>query len=495
MAGCNGSEAAKGAWVKTTAAPTAQDEQLLLPGRQLGERGRRALALVATLVILLVLAGWGWYLWLTLHAPTGRYDFSTYYAAARALRLDPHAPIYSTALLARSGAAAHVQLQPPLPYAYPPLLAILLAPATIVPFDTLARVWMLGSAAIWLTCTVLLAVEVRHLLGTSLATPPAGKPAPASLPARLIFDPAPLVALAVCALLFLAYRPAAQTLSLGQINFVVLLPLSLVPRLMRCGKERWAGALLAFAAMLKITPALLLVYLAVRHRWRALGAALATLLALGAICLAVVGPGTCLAALSQALHVGTSDATLPHNEALLAAIVLVLSTSMPSLAPVIRLGEYALLLALALWLGATLRAGGAIRAALAPDVSVRSDTAAYAVALCAMVLVWPIAWSHHYLWLLPAAALMLGVTLRDWLAATTRRAARRASLFLWLTIGASGLLALSVPFGWDEHLDPHALPLLGVYAVVWLHALRPLGGVLLLLVAVVKRTVEPATLK
>src|SRR5258708_518416 len=98
------------------------------------------------------------------HSLAGRPAFSSYYAAALALRNDPHANIYAESVIAHAGAAGNVLVQPPLLYTYPPLFAILLAPFTAVSFRILSRLWLVGNAALWLALTLLLAAEMCRLL-------------------------------------------------------------------------------------------------------------------------------------------------------------------------------------------------------------------------------------------------------------------------------------------------------------------------------------------
>ena len=77
---------------------------------------RTAVSVIAAVALLAEAVAWLWFLWQAAHSPVGQYDFSSYYAAALALRGNPHADIYSTAVMAQAGAAGHVQVQPPLPY-------------------------------------------------------------------------------------------------------------------------------------------------------------------------------------------------------------------------------------------------------------------------------------------------------------------------------------------------------------------------------------------
>ena len=112
-------------------------------------RARITVSLIAVAVSAVTLIAW------VLRAVSmlrggGRYDFSTYYAAAYALRHDIHANIYDANVLARASAAAHIFVSPPLPYTYPPLFAILLSPFTVLPFKTLAALWLALNCALWL---------------------------------------------------------------------------------------------------------------------------------------------------------------------------------------------------------------------------------------------------------------------------------------------------------------------------------------------------------
>src|SRR5690242_256159 len=73
---------------------------------------------VALVVLALMFVRWGQLLWSSLHNEAGRFDFSSYYAAAAALRADIHANIYDNTLIGQIGVAAHTLVAPPLPYTY-----------------------------------------------------------------------------------------------------------------------------------------------------------------------------------------------------------------------------------------------------------------------------------------------------------------------------------------------------------------------------------------
>ena len=462
----------------------------MAPADPLTERGRLMLVAGSLALLLYALVNWLLLLWRDLHSIAGRYDFSTYYAAAAALRANLHANIYDESVLARVGADAHTLVHPPLPYTYPPLFAILLSPLTFLSFRVVSRIWLLANAALWLGLVLLLANEVRVFLGARLAsTAPADHRS--SNPLARVWqrwrdDPAPLVALAATALLGLAFAPAVQTLALGQIDLLVLAPLALVPWLTRHGHERWIGVAIGLAAMLKLTPVLLIGYLLLRRRWQATLGALVTLAILAAVSAALVGPDHVLASIPQALRVGTGDATLGQNEALFAPLVTLITLQAPALAGIAQTLSHVLLVGIALWLAWFLWRAP-LASSKASGTLIR-EQAGYGIALCAMLLLFPTAWIHHYVWTLPALVIALGLigahlaktlahgddTTRDW----------RSALWLLLLLIVSSLaLGWSLPYGWDTEQRPAVTHLLGLPLWPLLLELRSLGtiGVMLAL--------------
>jgi hypothetical protein len=426
------------------------------------------LAGVALLVLALMLVRWGQLLWDSLHNEAGRYDFSSYYAAAAALRADIHANIYDNALIGRVGVAAHTLVAPPLPYTYPPLFAMLLSPFTVISFRVLSRIWLAGNFALWLVITLLLAREIALILGPRLRDV-LGVVRPQRLtPRSLLSDPSPLLALALAALLSQQFAPALQTLIIGQINFLVLLPLALVPELSRRGYERWVGVMIALAAMLKFTPAILILYLILRRRWQAVLAAVVALAVLALICIAVVGPGVFFAIVPQVLSVGGHDTGLGHNEALLASVVAAAGPQFKSVQYLV-LGLLLLGTGYVLWRGP--RGDGTRRWS-------EAETAGYGMALCALLLN-PAAWVHHYVWVLPAATVALGLACASLLAARSREDAIRAWLLAILVVAACVCLGWGLPYNWDTEPNPAINVYLGLPRAFWLE-LRPLATVALL---------------
>jgi hypothetical protein len=466
----------------TTVAPPAER---LAPGWP-----RTAVSAIAAAVLLVEVGSWLWFLWRAAHAPVGQYDFSSYYAAALALRGDLHANVYSAAVMARSAAAGHVQVQPPLPYTYPPLFAILLIPLTLLPFRVAARVWMVVNAGLWVGCALLLAAEIRRILRRALAP---ALPTAASVDTtsatsgwRALLEPVTLASLAVSALVCLSFAPAQQTLLTGQVDLLVLLPLALVPRLTRHGRERWAGTMIAGAAMLKFTPVILLLYFALRRRWQALVAGLVALAALVAASVAVVGPGVFVNSVTQALHTGTSDIALGHNEALFASVLQQLRATAPAWASPAHAVALVLLAALAIVTGVAVArarpgAGNAVDAV--DDDGVRDAPVAYCMALCGLLLLAPTAWVHHYVWVLPAATLLLAYAISGLLRAVP---GARAPWIWRLALTLLAILAVGwmLPHAWDTQPHPHVQLFQGLGLRPLFLELRAIGTLLLLGVAV-----------
>jgi alpha-1,2-mannosyltransferase len=405
----------------------------------------------AGIVLVLAFGSWLIFLWQALHAPVGQYDFSSYYAAALAIRLNPHADVYAASVLASAGARAHVQVQPPLPYTYPPLMAILLSPFTLLSFRVVSRLWLLVNAGLCLVVVAILANEIAYVAGAS------ERLARRDLRTWLS-DPVHVLGLAIAAAIVLPAAPAWQTMLTGQIDLLVLLPLALVPALLRGRRDAWAGAAVALAAMLKLTPAVLLLYFVLRGHWKAFWSAIATLVGLSLVSIAVVGPGVFFASIPEALRVGSGDVALGQNEALLAPVSAALAAAWPASALYVHAATYVLLSALALALGWLVWRVGHSKGGGELDRP-KQDTLAYGVALCGLLLLAPTAWVHHYVWVLPALALGFGGLLSSVAGA---RAYSRADLYLTgALLLAAVMLEWSLPHAWDTQSQPAISTLAG----------------------------------
>jgi hypothetical protein len=416
-----------------------------------------------------------------LKQPVGVIDFSTYYAAASALRMNPQANVYDQALLTRVAAQIPGTQHPLLPYVYPLPFAYLLIPLTFLPFSTAAAVFFHLNLAIWVLCVLILAWECRVLLGTSLQGPATQGVRTWNLWARLIGDPAPLGALALSAVIFFTSRSLAHAANLGQVTLFVLLPLALVPWLTRKRREGWAGTMIAISTVLKIVPVLLMAYLFLRRRWRALIVAIGVTVAVLLACLALVGWDTFYGLVPLLLSTGIGQESLAHNQSLLGPILNGIAATNPDLAATLRPFQYIVLGALALVAGSVLWISW--RRADQQEKVATQEHVAYALALCAFVLLLPVAWVHYYAWPLIGAPLLLGIFIREWVLATAGNRRALLTVLIGTVILGVFLINYSPPNGID--LDPlAATPSTWAGATRWiLMELRPLGALLLFIVS------------
>src|SRR5215813_1858781 len=130
------------------------------------------------LLLLVVLATLRFVLFVraALAYPQLGFDFSVYFAAALALRDNPHANIYSLQVL-QAAAAAHGAAPPTVLYLYPQALAALLIPLTVLPYRVALYAWTFLLVALWFMSTALVIAWIRRLLP---AAPRAGVAADAS---------------------------------------------------------------------------------------------------------------------------------------------------------------------------------------------------------------------------------------------------------------------------------------------------------------------------
>jgi hypothetical protein len=451
------------------------------------------LAVCAAGVLALVVGLWGIWLWNVYRQHLGVFDFSQYYAAARALRLDPHADIYSPDVLNASAAAGQVAQQPPAAYLYTVLPAFLLIPLTLLPFAVAAQIWLTFNALIWIGATLLLANELRHLLHDLLRDQAPVDEASTSRVhwtigwERLVADPSWLVALAASAALCFLARPTTATLALGQINLLALFPLAVTPSLLRHRREAWVGVAIALATMVRLTPVLLLGYLALTRQWRALAWSIGALAALSLACIIIVGPQTFFALFPAVVQTaGAHAAAGTNNVSLFGPVGNALTNAAPALGGIIRGVTYALLALLAGVAGWILLRSRGGQTGDPGEGQMRVEhiqLVQYALAICALLLLPPYVEPHHYAMLLPAEALLLGLLVQHWRKASDPRQARVALLALGLGVLACVLVALPLPNGWDWDWEPYARAslLFGLPLRPWLQELRPLGALLLFL--------------
>jgi alpha-1,2-mannosyltransferase len=304
-----------------------------------------------------------------------------------------------------------------LPFTYPPVAAVLFMPLNELKYKDLRLLSQMASmAALLLTVWITLGAAGRKVITERLA-----------------------LTFAVGAVA-LWLEPVQQTLRLGQIN---LLLLALVMYdLGRPDTARTKGFGVGIAAGIKLTPAIFVLYLLVTRRTRAASVAVAAFAATVALGFAVLPSDSwsfwVRGTFADAGRIGAVGYV--GNQSLHGMIARVLGSAEG---------------ADPWWIFASL-AFGVTGLYVAAQVS-EQGREVHAVLLCALtgLLVSPISWSHHWVWAVPALALVADRALR-----TRTRAACAACAGL---VGVAG--------AWFFHLKPGArfLP----NGLIWLAPLTP----------------------
>jgi alpha-1,2-mannosyltransferase len=291
------------------------------------------------------------------------------------------------------GDYVHDQLRVPLPFIYPPFAALLAAPFSWVTEKT-------GNLA-WTAVTVLvLGAVVRTCFEPLLRR--FGRAAPIAFV---------LILAALCAL-----SPVEDHLRFGQVGIPLM-----ACCIFDCMVEhpRWPrGALVGVATAIKLVPGLFIPYLWLTGRRRAAGVAVATF----GICTllgVIVTPGDSW----EFFHSKIFDATSPiffTNQSLEGIFMRAIGGPWRVV--------WLVSVVVVLWYG--LRA--AVDASRAGD-----ELRAVAITGLVSVLVSPISWIHHLVWIIPALAVIVGAG-RDW---------RKTALAFFV----AGLFVARLPyFGHDE---------------------------------------------
>jgi alpha-1,2-mannosyltransferase len=270
-----------------------------------------------------------------------------------------------------------------LPFTYPPFAGLLCVPLAGLPWD-LARLVMTLLSVAALVAVVRATVRVH---------------------------PAVVVAAA------LALEPVRATLEFGQVNLLVMA--LVVLDLTRRSERASCGVLIGLAAAVKLTPLIFIAYLLVTGRRRAAGTALATFggtVLLGWVLLPAESTRYWFHLVAEPDRVG--GVAYSGNQSLLGALTRLLDGSA---------------LARSLWLVTAAVVGVLGLAAAAALAAAGRELAG--IALCGLtgLLVSPISWTHHWVWVLPA-----GIAAAAW------RPARPA-----LALG--GLLFGLAPVWWPAH--------------------------------------------
>ena len=308
-------------------------------------------------------------------------------------------------------------------YKFPPLYAVLLVPLVRDGVDRglLARHW-----ALQIVLYLAAAVTAAAALG----------------PLR---DPRYAFGAAVLALNF---EPFFETLWRLQLETPLLLLIVLAIVLAQRRHDLAAGAAIGIAASLKVYPAFLLAWFALRGRWRSLAAAAGAAVAALGLGLAVIGPDECRRYFTEILPALLAEPPILNSENLAPARYLLELGASPEWAR-----GLARLLALTLVAVSVLLA---LRAERGAGKGARRSGVELTLFVALMLLAMPNAWVNYQLLLLPGMFVLLAAGLRD----------PQARLTAWGALGLAFALSLfyqpcaPVEFGWPCTNTPYMLGLL-----------------------------------
>ena len=327
-------------------------------------------------------------------------DFKAYYTAALAVRTgQADRFLYSDPARMNLGLlpdqpwvdfATSAGVPHPSAYIYPPFFAVGLAPLTLLPYHAANLVWFVFNAA-------LLAASILMMLAVGGAA--AGRSSRDLLPA--------VTAIFVC----LNFFPTIRALQCGQAGFVLLFLTTggLLALLKR--RDATAGLCVALAAAIKLTPVVLIVWMAWAGRRRAAAWAAGIMAGLTALSVAVAGWGNLVLYVTGFLPALSRGAATYANQSLNGFLNRLLTdqsltvfgfSDEPALVRwLARLGGLALLGA-AFWLSRPARRPA--RPLPEADLGLAMG---YSLVVLTSLIVAPISWEHHYvLALLPVTVMI-----------------------------------------------------------------------------------------
>ncbi len=296
----------------------------------------------------------------------------------------------------------------PLPFTYPPFAALLLYPLAKLPFGLVALCWQLGVIA-----ALYGVVRISQRL--------IGVPATAGRAAAMLWTAVGIWT-----------EPLRSTFDYGQINVILVLAV-----LGAAYSTRWwvSGLLVGLAAGIKLTPAIAGVYLAGMRRWSAAVFSAVVFAATVAVSVAVIGQQAryyftdLLGDASRVGPIGTS-----FNQSWRGGISRILGYDAGYGAAVLAAIAVTAALAVLAWQAL----GGAAEGG-------RDRLGSLLVVELFGLLISPISWTHHWVWLLPLMIWLFGGPWRD-------RPGARALAWGWLAlslVGVPWLLSFAQPTIWE----------------------------------------------
>jgi len=218
---------------------------------------RRSLVVVSATVCLIIAFAMSYAIYRHFGAPRNEYDLTIYFRALNEWR-------------GGGGLYDYVQWDPTnglLGFTYPPAAAMVMLPMTGLPFDGVVIASTLG-IVLAVFGMVLLALRERLWLRWP----------------QLLFAAGLTTAAAFC------LQPISQTAAYGQVNAFLALLVMFDLLVLGRRNSKWAGIGIGLATAIKLTPAIFLVYLVVARQWGMLRRAVLTAVA-ATLLAAVVAPG------------------------------------------------------------------------------------------------------------------------------------------------------------------------------------------------------------
>ncbi len=200
--------------------------------------------------------------------------------------------------------------------------------------------------------------------------------------------PLMLAAAGVATAFAFTLEPFRQTLSFGQINIYLALLVAVDLLVLGRRGSRWTGVGIGLATAIKLTPGIFIIYLLVVGRWRAAITAIGAVIAANLVSLVIAPAETWkyfTSLMWETSRVGFLDTTV--NQSVNGLIARLDAPLAPGRLPWLLLA--AAVVAIGFW--------RARKAALAGD-----ELAAMTLAGLVGVLVSPVSWVHHIIWIFPA---------------------------------------------------------------------------------------------
>jgi alpha-1,2-mannosyltransferase len=409
---------------------------LTLPARRRPSRRQAALAAVVALVFLVSL----------LTYQRGSLNFGVYRLDLDVYRVGAQAWMHGQALYGKLPPISNGMLEP---FTYPPISAVVMAPLALV--STTAAGIMMTAVSV----ALLLCVLVLFLRATKLADGPgAWKLASALLPLAVLIE------------------PVRTTLAYGQINIVLMALVAfdcLLPSTWFTVRGRtvgWPrGVLTGVAAALKLTPLIFLLFFIARRDWRG--------------CAGLVGGFLAATAIGFALCPGDSWTYWTKTVFDTGRIGLPVFSGNQSLTGVLFRAHLSGTLENRIWLGLCVLVG--LTALAAITKAVRHGRLVTAIALNAgtELLVSPVSWSHHWVWVAP---ILICALVKGW----RMRRALLGSRYFWSAAAVTAVFlsepqvwfphtnSLELGWGWWEQVIGSAYVWVAVVTLI-VYAIHPMG--------------------